>query len=143
MKKNLSIVVMLLIVTISCTPLQGHAQTHPPVGQGGVGSWRLLGERVIDFKAEKDLINVTGADVFRKLKFKIVDAPVQMVDMKVMFENGEVQDVPLNFIMEKGHESRVIDLKGTARRIKVVYFNYKTARAGFRGKAKLILFGQK
>jgi hypothetical protein len=110
--------------------------------QSGIGSWRLLGERVIDFKADKDLITVTGNDVFRKLKFKILDAPVQMRDMKVMFENGEVQDIPLNFRMEKGHESRVIDLVGIARRIKVVYFNYKSVGV-FRGKAKLILFGQK
>lgn len=132
-----------LVAFATCISLKSDAQNHPPVGQGGVGSWRLLGEKVINFTADKDLITVTGADAFRKLKFKILDAPVQMIDMKVMFENGETQDVPLNFRMEQGHESRVIDLPGIARRIKVVYFNYKTARAGFRGKAKLILFGQK
>ena len=134
----------IFIALVAFSPMLVNGQkNHQPVGQGGVGSWRLLGERVINFTAEKDLINVTGADVFRKLKFKIVDAPVQMIDMKVMFENGQTQDVPLNFRMEQGHESRIIDLPGVARRIKVVYFNYRTVRPGYRGKAKLILFGQK
>ena len=144
MKKCLSICVFAFMAMSLLYPSLLHAQTnHPPVGQGGVGSWRLLGERVINFTADKDVITVTGADVFRKLKFKVIDAPVQMLDMKVVFENGEVQDVPLNFRMEKGHESRIIDLPGIARRIKVVYFNYKSTRPGFKGKSKLILFGQK
>jgi len=143
MKKRLYVTVVFVFLFLSCLSLKMYAQNHQPVGQGGVGSWRLLGERVIDFVAEKDLITVTGNDIFRKLKFKIADAPIDMKDMKVMFENGEVQNIPLNFKMEKGHESRVIDLAGTARRIKVVYFNYKTVKPGFRGKAKLTLFGQK
>lgn len=144
MKKNLSVAAVLLIAIALYFPLSGYSQAnHQPIGQGGVGSWRLLGERVIDFGADKDLITVTGNDVFRKLKFKIIDAPVMMIDMKVMFENGQVQDIPLNFRMERGHESRVIDLIGVARRIKVVYFNYKSVKGFLRGKAKLVLFGQK
>ena len=143
MKKKLSIASVLVIVFASLFSFKSQSQNHQPVGQGGVGSWRLLGERVIDFKAEKDLITVTGADAFRRLKFKIIDAPVFMADMKVMFENGQTQDVPLKFTIEAGHESRIIDLVGAVRRIKVVYFNYKTARPGFRGKGKLILFGEK
>lgn len=143
MNKSVTIAVISAIVFTACFSIHGFSQNHRPIGKGGIGSWRLLGERVIDFRAEKDLITVTGADVFRKLKFKIIDAPVFLIDMKVMFENGDVQDIPLQFRMEKGHESRLIDLVGIARRIKVVYFNYKTARVGFRGKAKLILFGQK
>lgn len=131
------------MAVLSLFHLSSFSQNHKPIGAGGIGSWRLLGERQIGFGADKDLINVTGNDVFRKLKFKIIDAPIHMIDMKVMFENGEVQDIPLNFRMERGHESRVIDLVGIARRIKVVYFSYRSVRAGFRGKAKLILFGQK
>jgi len=42
-----------------------------------------------------------------------------------------------------GHESRVIDLNGFVRPIKVVSFTYRTVRPGVRGKAKLLLFGQK
>ncbi len=134
---------MILMAALSLFHLSSYSQNHKPIGTGGVGSWRLLGERVIDFRADKDLITVTGNNVFRKLKFKIIDAPVMMIDMKVMFENGQVQDIPLNFRMEKGHESRVIDLQGVARRIKVVYFNYKSVKGVFRGKAKLVIFGQK
>ncbi len=142
-KKNVLITVILMVAFESFFSLNALSQTHQPIGSGGVGSWRLLGERVIDFKADKDLINVIGNDIFRKLKFKIIDAPVFMADMKVMFENGQVQDIPLQFTLQAGHESRIIDLIGSARRIKVVYFNYKTARPGYRGKGKLILFGMK
>jgi hypothetical protein len=144
MKKNYYLNIAFMISSIFIFSFNAFAQqNHAPIGQGGAGSWRLLGERVIDYKAEKDLITVIGSEYFRKLKFKILDAPVYMNDMKVMFENKEIQNVPLNFRMEQGHESRVIDLPGNKRRIKVVYFNYKSARPGYHGKAKLILFGQK
>jgi hypothetical protein len=144
MKRRICIRFAFLILSVVTLSSGLHAQqNHAPVGQGGVGSWRLLGERIIDYKADKDLITVTGNDYFRKLKFKILDAPVYMNDMKVMFENNEIQNIPLNFKMEQGHESRLIDLHGNVRRIKVVYFNYKSARPGYHGKAKLILFGQK
>jgi hypothetical protein len=143
MKKQLYVTVVFTILLLFCLSLKTYAQNHQPVGQGAVGSWRLLGERVVDFTVDKDLITVTDNNICRKLKFKIADAPIDMKDMKVMFENGEVQTIPLNFRMEKGHESRMIDLAGNTRQIKVVYFNYKTVRPGFRGKAKLILFGQK
>jgi len=91
----------------------------------------------------RDVITVTGDDAFRNLKFKVIDAPIQMLSMRVEFENGEVQDSPVDFRMEKVHESRVIDLNGVVRAIKVVSFTYRTVRPGVRGKAKLLRFGQK
>ena len=84
-----------------------------------------------------------GADAFRRLKFKVVDAPINLLDMKVYFENGQFQDVPLRFTIEKGGESRIIDLNGNVRRLKKIEFWYRTIVPGFKRLAKLMLFGIK
>ena len=139
MKKTLLLVALFMFA--SGFQLQGYSQNNYHLAQQE--SWQFMGDRVISFTTDKDLINVTGNDLFRKLKFKILDAPVFMLAMKVMFENGETQDIQLGFKIKEGYESRVIDLVGDVRRINVVYFNYKTAKQGYKGKAKLILFGQK
>lgn len=106
-------------------------------------SWQELGFTVVDFKAEKDDIIVTGADNFRKLKFKVFDAPINMLNMHVVYENNEIDKIDLRFEIPAGGESRVLDLNGGSRRIRKVTFWYRTTRPGFRGKAKVALWGIK
>jgi len=110
---------------------------------GPAGSWRHIGTTTVAFKTDRDVIWVTGADAFRKLKFKVLDAPINLLDMKVYFENGQFQDIPLRFTIEKGGESRIIDLNGNVRRLKKIEFWYRTIVPGFKGLAKLMLFGIK
>lgn len=107
------------------------------------GSWQELGFTVVDFIAEKDDIIVTGADNFRKLKFKVFDAPVNMLNMHVVYENGAFDNIELRFVIPAGGESRVIDLEGGSRRISKVTFWYRSQKPGFRGKAKTSLWGMK
>lgn len=110
---------------------------------GPPASWQQLGFTVVDFKVDRDFIVVTGADHFRKLKFKVLDNAVNMVNMHVVYENGGIDNIDLRFLIPAGGESRVIDLKGNSRRIRKVEFWYKSQRPGFRGKAKIWLWGIK
>lgn len=95
-----------------------------PVAQPG--KWERLGERQVKWRAERDTIMVTAAEGrFTALKFKVRTADIHMLDMKVHFANGDVQDVGLRFKIAAGSESRVIDLPGNKRVIKKVVFVYK------------------
>ena len=143
MKNFFSIAAFIFIVLVACYPVLVSGQNVPLNGIATAGSWRLLGEKIVSFTVETDFINVTRVDVFRKLRFKILDAPVQMGDVKVIFENGEVQDIPLHFRVEEGRQSKVIDLIPVASKIKTVYFSYVPGTQGDKGKAKFILYGQK
>lgn len=114
-------------------------RAHP----GPVGSWQQLGFTMVDFKLDRDFIWVTGADSFRKLKFKVLDNAINMVNMHVVYENGAYDNINLRFVIPAGGESRILDLKGNSRRIRKIEFWYRSIQPGFRGKAKLVLWGIK
>ena len=63
--------------------------------------------------------------------------------MSVVFENDEHQDIQVRSVVERGGESRVIDLKGNTRRIKRVAFVYKTIPGFNFEKAEVTLWGEK
>ena len=109
-----SIVLLMLCVSSSTITAQ---QVAVPRG-GPVGSWRLLGTVTANHTADHDAIIVAGPyDFFRRLKFKVTNAPL----------NGE---------------SREIDLKGGRRKIKSVEFWYDT-KGFLNGRANVTLFGIK
>jgi len=128
MKKLITISLLLVsfILLTSFTP--------PP-------KWEHLGTRKITHVVDHDVIMVTAAEgVFTKLKFKVFKSPVHMMDMKVFFRNGQVQDIQLRQLIPAGGESRVIDLAGNKRFIKKVTFFYKTKGMG--PQATIKLFGR-
>jgi len=116
--------------------------TEQTYRQPQTATWRYLGEKVISFSTEKDLIHVKKVGVFRKLKFKVMDAPVKIGSMQVAFENGEVQNISLLLRVGEGRESKVIDLTETDASIKVVYFSYRPEQQGDKRKPTIILLGQ-
>ena len=104
--------------------------------------WVLVADKIVDFGVDRDVITVRGNDAFTKLKLRITDAPLKMLDMDVIFENGEHFRVPLQYSFHQGEESRVIDLPGRARRIKRIELLYET-KGILRGKARVAVWGQR
>ena len=105
--------------------------------------WRFIGDKTVAFGADHDVI-VTGNsnDDFRKLKLRVTDGPLKMYDMKVYFDNGDVQDISIRLLIRQGGESRVIDLDGGLRHIKRIEFWYETK--GFRkGRSRVAVWGYK
>lgn len=118
-----------------------------PTPKAAPAVWVHLGTRDVKFGAEQDVIPVTAASgVFKRVKFKVRNNAIHMIDMKVFFGNGQTQDVPLRFNIPKGGESRVIDLPGTARVIKKIRLRYKShggLKGLVRGHAKIDVYGKK
>jgi len=107
------------------------------------GGWRFIADKMVGFGVDHDVI-VTGNtnDDFRKLKLRVTDGPLKMYDMKVYFDNGDVQDVSIRFRIPQGGESRVIDLDGGLRHIKRIEFWYET-KGFLRGRARIAVWGYK
>ena len=104
---------------------------------------RFIADKRVGFGVDHGVI-VTGNsnDDFRKLKLRVTDGPLKMYDMKVYFDNGDVQDISIRFHIPQGGESRVIDLDGGLRHIKRIEFWYETK--GFRkGRARVAVWGYK
>ena len=111
---------------------------------GPAGSWRVLGTVQADFKADHDTIVVAGPnDDFRKLKFKVTDAPLKLRRVIVIYDNGQPDRLELRQDIPQGGESRAIDLKGSGRRsLRKIEFWYET-KGILRGRADVTVFGMK
>jgi hypothetical protein len=102
------------------------------------GPWKVLGERVVNDRLERDTIAVgTHKGTFTAVKLMVLRRPVHFLDVKIFFANGDVQDVELRRVIPAGGESRVIDLVGGNRQIQRVEFWYEAETIG-RGKKSLV-----
>jgi hypothetical protein len=137
-----TLVTFLSLVMLWVAPAQ--AQTgvvHPR--PGAPGTWRLLGTTQAKHNVDHDTIIVQGPfDNFRRLKFKVTDAPLNMLRMVVTYDNGVSDNIDVRQNIAQGAESRAIDLRGGSRSIRRVDFWYDT-RGFLRGKADVTLFGMK
>ena len=137
MKKTLF---ALAAVLVSLTALR--AQKVEVVTNDKPG-WHKIGETHVDFKTDKDVVKVWGADKLKALQIKAVDAPVHIENMEVVYENGEPEDIPIRYDFKQGTESRAIDLKGYERKIKEINFVYRTVPNWTGDKAHIEIYGLK
>ncbi|MCA8912168.1 MAG: hypothetical protein KDB82_10715 [Planctomycetes bacterium] len=104
-------------------------------------NYEKLGERKVDFGADKDTIEVTGKEGrYVSLMIGVEDGNLVMHDIKITFGNGDTHSPELRATFKEGERSRQIDLPGEARVIKKVEFKYKSKLR--KGKATVLLFGK-
>jgi len=142
MKKHFLKLTMILLA-VSVFTGYASAQKEKEMAPAEKGTWQHIGTATVGFKADRDVVVLTGADAFRKLKFKVKDATIEILDIDVIFENEGHQDIDVRSVIERGGESRVIDLKGNTRRIKRVAFVYRTIPGNNFEKAEVTLWGEK
>jgi hypothetical protein len=106
------------------------------------GKWEVLGSKVVNFQADHDEIIVTAYEgTFKRIKFKVLQAPIYVKNFRVIYGNGTSDNFVVNRHFKAGHDSRVIDLTGRNRIIKKININYKTVQVG-KGRAKIVVFGK-
>ena len=88
--------------------------------------WHKIGKTTVNFKKDRDAIVILGADRFAAIKFKVIEAPIYLMDLEVYYESGDRQDIKINAPIKAPEESRFIDLNGGERRLKKIVFIYKT-----------------
>lgn len=121
-----------LVASFSVTPARADAP----------GRWEKLGERTVDGKIDKDVIQVGRDDgLFTAIQVKVEGSALQMFDIKVVFGNGESFEPKTRLVFEKDTMSRVIDLPGNKRVIKRVEFKYGNLPGG--GNARVELWGKR
>ena len=91
------------------------------------GRWERLGEREVDFRNDRDQIDVGRSEGrFRQIQVRVKNAPIEIHDMVVTFGNDETFKPQLRHKFAEGSGSRTIDLPGERRTIKRIDFNYKS-----------------
>jgi hypothetical protein len=135
-------ILLLLSVFLICQTAPAQRQSKP--GPGSTGDWKFLGTVQARHTSDHDAFFIRGPyDYFRKLKFKVTDAPLYITRMIVRYDDGGLpENIDVRHNIPKGGESRIIDLSGRKRKLKQVDFWFET-KGMLNGKADLSLFGIK
>jgi len=124
-----SILVIILMITSSFTTTN-------------MGKWEHLGSRTVNYRLDKDVINVTAREGgFKKLKIKITGGSLNMHKMIVKYGNGKKDVIQLRHNFSRKSATRVIDLEGGKRIIRDITFVYDTKNLS-RKRAKVHVFGK-
>ncbi|MEK6479177.1 hypothetical protein WJR50_16645 [Catalinimonas sp. 4WD22] len=140
MRKQFTLILLILAIFSSA----GFAQLRSQPRAGAAGSWRMIGSVQANFRADHDVIIVKGPfDNFRRIKFKVTDAPLNLHRLEVTYDNGAPDKIDVRQNIPQGGESRVIDLRGIGKRsIRKIEFWYDT-KGILNGKADVTVFGMK
>ena len=133
------------VVAVFAVAWMSHAQAQVVQPRGGApGAWRLIGTVQANSRADHDVLIVKGPfDDFRRIKFKVTGAPLNLQRLVITYENGVPDEIAVRENIPEGGESRQIDLKGAVkRRIRKIEFWYNT-KGFLKGKASVTLFGMK
>jgi hypothetical protein len=108
----------------------------------GATGWERLGGRDVDFKGDRDSIQVgKNEGRFKQLQIRVKDAPIEISDMVVTFGNDEKFSANLRERFAEGTGSKTIDLPGERRAIKRIDFRYRSINRR-EGKGRVEVYGR-
>lgn len=115
---------------------------RPGADRNRPGTWELLGSQKVGFIKDRDIIRVGRQEGrFRAIKVRVRGNDIELLDLKVIYANGQPDDLPVRQFIKQGGETRAIDLKGARRAIQEVHMVYKS-RPSFKGQATVEVYGQ-
>jgi hypothetical protein len=105
-------------------------------------NWELLGRQTIGFIVDRDVVQVGRQDGdFRKIQLRVKNNDIEILDLKVVYGNGQMDDIRVREKIRAGGQTRVIDLKGGERFIRNVQLVYRS-KPSFKGQAVVELWGR-
>ena len=101
----------------------------------------LFGSQYVGFGVDRDVIRV-GSEIgkFDKLRFRVLDNDIFIKDMKVVYANGESDDLVVNADVKQNTRTQWFNLHGD-RFIKEVQMVYRS-KPSFKGQARIEVLGQ-
>jgi hypothetical protein len=104
----------------------------------------LLGERRVDFHANRDTIDVGNYEGwFKSIYFEVEKNNIELFNMVIVYGDGQRERVETRLIFDDMTRSRIIRLKGGERRIRSIEFSYRTVGNWLEGKAHVLVYGIK
>jgi hypothetical protein len=115
----------------------------PGIVASDKAGWHKIGEVKANFKAESDAIVPMGKDTFKAVKLKVTDAPIDINQVIVTYEDETMQKIPVDGALAAGAETQSFDLASPEKEIKKVSFTYKS-QPNYQGdRAHVELYGLK
>jgi len=106
------------------------------------GRWVELGCKEVSFLGvDRDTIRVGRSEGrFKAIRLEARGNDVEMLDLKVVYANGEPDDIPVRSLIRQGTRTRPLDLRGRERAIRQIDMVY-AKRLNFRGRAVVCVEG--
>ena len=100
--------------------------------------WVDLGCQTVSFRADRDVLRVGRRDGrFGAIRLHARGGDVEMLDLKVVYSNGQPDDIQVRRILRRGERTNALDLRGGERSIDRVEMVYRAA-ANFRGREAVV-----
>jgi hypothetical protein len=131
----------LALALVAATALAAGATQSASARDRGHDNWELLGCQSVGFLVDHDSVKVGRREgKFKAIRLEVSGNTVYMNDLKVIYGNGQPDDIPVRAEIRAGGRTRAIDLKGRDRAIKEINMTYR-AKPSFKGSAKVCVFG--
>ena len=100
--------------------------------------WTDLGCQTVAFHVDRDVLRVGRRDGrFAAIRLHARGGDVEMLDVKVVYGNGQPDDIPVRRILRRGDRTHALDLRGGERVIDRVEMVYR-AVPNFRGREAIV-----
>lgn len=129
---------VVIALALACT---GLAASEAQAQRRG-GGWEQLGCRQVSFIGkDRDTISVGRREGrFKAIRLSASGNDVEMLDLRVIYANGEPDDIPVRSNIRAGSQTRPLDLRGRERAIQRIEMVYRS-RPSFRGLATVCVDG--
>ena len=108
----------------------------------GHGRWDQLGCQKVGFIKDRDVIRVGRREGrFTAIRLLVSGNKIHLMDLKVVYGNGQPDDLQVRREIRAGGQTRAIDLKGRKRFIDRIEMTYRS-RPSFRGQATVCVEGR-
>jgi hypothetical protein len=115
--------------------------TPGALAQARGSEWVSLGCKAVGFNVDRDVIPVGRRDGrFNAIRLRVTGNRVHMLDLKVVYGNGNTDDIPVKAEIRDGGQSGRLDLNSRDRVIERVEMVYR-AQPNFKGRATICVEG--
>ncbi len=126
---------------IAATAIAKPAPIATPVGAVTEFGDVLFGAQQVGFVVDRDVVRV-GAEIgkFDKVRLRVLENDIFIKEMKVVYANGESDDIAVNADIKRDTRTKWFQLKGD-RFIREIQFVYNS-KPSFKGQARIEVLGE-
>jgi len=114
--------------------------------RGSRAEWVLLGERTVNFRVDRDVINIGQSEDwyrdrgFRRLHLIAERSDIHLMSVRLFYMNGFSEDFPVDRLIREGQD-QPIDLRGDRKYLQRIEMIYR-ARPSYEGRAVMKVYGE-
>jgi hypothetical protein len=134
-----------MTLTLAGAALAGGLAAQPALSQrADFKNWERLGCEEVGRRSDRDVIQVGRREGrFNAIRLSASGNDVRIEDLKVVYANGNPDDIRVREELREGSDTRPLDLKGRDRAIQRIELVTKRDFKGRgRGHAKVCVFGR-